>query len=218
VSPSTVRRPRPESGFSFIEILIVMAIIAVLAGLVTVALGVWARKGPEFDSRARAQKLQQLADSWKLKFQGWYPPTDLTKMHMATGSALVVTKVPNRSNDGIEALVQALHWPGFGIEAQIGEGETGNTDEDSLDKEAARGRDLVEVVDGYGNPLVYFPNTEYAAADQNPPTYVLGDGTVVTPRPWRVEGGFAMTSSVQVYSMGPDGEPNTDDDIKGWEN
>ena len=59
------------------------------------------------------------------------------------------------------------------------------------------------------------------AAELNPPSYELskpnkqGD-TTVTPKPWRDGAGFANPNGFQVFSMGEDGIPNTDDDLKGW--
>jgi prepilin-type N-terminal cleavage/methylation domain-containing protein len=209
-------RARSEAGFSFIEILIVMGIIAVLAGLVVVAIGVWTRRGPEFETSQRVQRLQNLAETWKARFQGWYPPVDLTKMVSVAGGGPEVKRVPNRTNEGIEAFYQAMYWPGFATEAGITEDQTANLDEDRLERDAARGKELLEPIDAYGYPLVYFPHTEYGAAEQNPPAYIGPNGAFY-PKPWKEESGaFENASSCQVFSVGEDGEPNTDDDVKGW--
>ena len=67
---------------------------------------------------------------------------------------------------------------------------------------------------------MYFVNTDYARADADPPSYWLADGTEVLPRPWKYvdeSRGFAEPRGIQVFSMGEDGQPNTEDDVKAWE-
>jgi hypothetical protein len=98
--------------------------------------------------------------------------------------------------------------------------EMGNTDADELVEEVTWGLELYEVVDGWGNPLVYFVHDEYEHAFAHPPTYVLADGTRVRPRPWSSAKGpphFMEPNGFQLFSMGEDGEPNTNDDICSWE-
>jgi prepilin-type N-terminal cleavage/methylation domain-containing protein len=210
-------------GFTFIEVLVVMGIVGVLAGMLVVVIFVWAKKGPETESRNRVQKVTALVDAWRLRFDGFYPPVRLADLPRIAGGTKVVKRTSNGVNEAIETLWQALNWDGFGVELGITDAQLGNTDEDALDEAITRaGKALLEILDGYGNPLVYFPNTAYAEADRSPPTYRLGvgegfDGRDVTPRPHRAaHGGFAQPDSFQVFSMGPDGEPNTEDDILGW--
>jgi prepilin-type N-terminal cleavage/methylation domain-containing protein len=208
-----------QAGFSFIEILIVMAIIGVLSGIVVVAIQMVAKKKPEFETETRLGKIKAGADTVKMKW-GMYPPATLAALGTASGTANAIKKVSNHTNEGIESLVQAMYWNGVEFDAQLGDGEFVNTDDDSLDKAVGvRGKVLNEVVDGWGNPLVYFPHTEYGAAFEKGVDYVLGNesgGTVVTVRPYKTENGFANPVSYQIFSFGPDGVPNTDDDIVGW--
>jgi hypothetical protein len=54
---------------------------------------------------------------------------------------------------------------------------------------------------------------------ESPPSYLRGDGAEVQPRPWKYEDesrGFAEPNGFQLFSMGEDGEPNTEDDVKSW--
>jgi prepilin-type N-terminal cleavage/methylation domain-containing protein len=209
-------RGRSERGFSFIEILVVMGIIAVLSGLVLVAVQIVGRKKPELESETRVNKLKGAADHLKINSGGQFPPIALTGIEQMLGGGVSIKKVPNHTNEGIESLLQAIYWPGAGIDPELGDGELSNTDEDELDKAVGRGKPLYEVKDGYQNPIAYFPFTEYAAAWEKPHDYVLGDGSVVQVRPWKSETGFANPMSCQIFSFGPDGQPNTEDDIKSW--
>lgn len=235
-APATPVRPRPgagERGFSFIEILVVMGIIAVLAGMVVLAINIIARKGPEQRTRVLLNNLSATTDHWKRKF-GAYPPTDFQQLTLYVAPSLKIPKAPNTTNLGIESLYQALHLHGFGTtpslrdpasEDDLGEGDLSNTDDDGVDKsfnikDSTR---LYEIRDGWGNPLVYFASAQYASADKDPPIYICGADDApesdVRPRPWRSPtGGFAKPDSYQLFSMGPDGVPNTEDDLKAWEN
>lgn len=207
---------RRAGGFSFVEILIVMAIIAVLSGLVVVAIQLVSRKKPEFDTETRAVKLAQAAEAVKLKW-GLYPPASLLALEAAAGGGGQIKKLPNRTNEGIEALFQAIYWPGTGVDPQLGDGELCNTDDDGLEKAVgSRGKVLFEVKDAWDNPYAYFPYTEYGAAAQKPHAYVTKDGETVDVVPWKTENGFENPTTCQVFSFGPDGQPNTEDDIKGW--
>jgi prepilin-type N-terminal cleavage/methylation domain-containing protein len=211
---------RSQRGFSFIEILIVMGIIAVLVGMVVVGTQIWGRKGPEFLTRARLQKVQAGITEWKRAYEA-YPPTDpadIPKYAMSGASA--VKGISNKSNMGIESVVLCLYWKGFNYDPQIQEDEFINTDEDELragvDKFGTKA--LREIRDEWNNPIIYIDSRSYAKADGDPVRYTteLGD---VDVRPWRNEDGtFAQPMSFQLFSMGPDGEPNTDDDIRAWVN
>lgn len=207
-----------ERGFTFMEVLVVMGIIAVLAGLTVVAMNIIVRRGPEFTSETTVKKIKAVTDQWKSRFER-LPPSDPKRLHKAAGGD-PLPSMSNSVNVGIETLYQALYWPFFNSDPSLNDEEIGNTDEDEFDKATSQGTTAYEIVDGWGNPLVYFVNTDYAKADEDPPTYRLADGTDVTPRPWKYRDearGFAEPNGFQIFSMGEDGIPNTDDDVKSWE-
>lgn len=217
--PSPRRRAR--AGFSFVEILVVMGIIAVLVGL---GLGVYQlaiKQSPKTKCKALLGKVRASTDLWKGKYR-FYPPSEFQKLATVLGPTIKLGRpVPsNTNNAGIEALVQALFTPGFGQNPDIDE-DRSNTDEDALDKAFASNGDLKlwEVMDPWGHPLVYFTEADYKDAEKNPPTYVNGNGEAVNPKPWRsaTGGGFAQANGFQLFSMGEDGQPNTEDDLKAWE-
>jgi prepilin-type N-terminal cleavage/methylation domain-containing protein len=222
----TPRAPRPddrtgraEAGFTFIEILIVMGIISVLVGMVVLALKIWGEKKPQVETRERAHRITGLLDGWRMTFDGMYPPTKLMDLvKVAGGGAKQPKKVDNTDNEGIETVYQALYYPGFSTDPNLQDNELANADEDKLPEaiNPQRGALLMEIVDGYGRPFFYFDSASYTAAYATPPRYRTKDGEDLYPKPWKGENGFEQPNSFQLFSAGEDGEPNTDDDIKGW--
>ena len=219
-TPSASRGARRgERGFSFIEILIVMAIIGVLAAGITVAINIWLRKGPEFATKNTLSKTKLMIDNWKQTFE-MYPPSDVTRIATVAGVGTKPAAPENKVNGGIEAVYQALYWPGFKSDPEWGEAELSNTDEDSLRKPINKHSttELMEIKDAYGHPLVYFNRDDYAAAFDSGHVYMNGNLEEVEAKPYKRENGtFYNPSSFQIYSMGEDGYPNTEDDILLWE-
>ena len=211
-----------ERGFSFIEILIVMGIISVLVGGVVVAIGMWARKGPEFQTKNTLNKTKMLIHDWK----GWasfYPPGDVTKIGGLVGTGGKTPSPENRINEGIESIYQALYWKGFKSDPAWDDIEIANIDEDSLRTAVNKlgQAELMEIIDGWGNPLVYFSSSDYKKFADSGQSYSSRDSSGlemdVEAKPWQKDDGtFYNPLSFQVYSMGADGEPNTDDDVTTW--
>ncbi len=221
-----------QLGFSFIEILVVMGIISVLVGGVIVAIGMWAEKGPEFATKNTLNKTKGLIENWKAKFEMW-PPGDVTKIADVAGVGKKAKSPGNKRNGGIEAIYQALYWPTVpdpqfkepdpGDEGAQG-AEIGNLDEDELRTAVNKrgSKALYEILDGWGNPLVYFNRNDYVQYADGGALYDSQDKEMnlmdVEPKPYkRPDGSFVNPDSFQLFSMGPDGEPNTDDDIKSWD-
>ena len=208
-----------ERGFTFIEVLVVMGIIAVLAGLTVVAMNLIVRRGPEFATNARVAKIKGVVDQWRQRFDQ-YPPSDPKRLRKIAGGAEGLPAAPNSYNVGIETLYQALYWPTFNGDPALNDEELSNLDEDEYGKATSQGTIAYEIKDDWGSPLVFFVHTDYAKADASPPSYLNFDGEEVTPRPWKYEDesrGFAEPRGVQIFSMGEDGQPNTEDDVKSWE-
>jgi prepilin-type N-terminal cleavage/methylation domain-containing protein len=220
------RRAAGARGFSFIEVLVVMGIIAVLAGIALVVMGIVQKKAPEFKTKTRLQKIAGTIEAFRLQ-TGVYPPTDIQKIKMTTGFPIQAGKLTNTVNAGIESLYQCLMLPGFDHKLDVSEAELGNTDEDKLDKPIAvsGSTELYELLDAWGNPFVYLVDADYAASFKEGVTYTLGSVSAeasgepsVQVKAWKLStGGYAQAGKFQLFSMGPDGLPNTDDDIKAWE-
>jgi len=209
-----------QRGFSFIEILIVMAIIGVLAAGITVAINIWLRRGPEFATKQTLSKTKLMIDNWKQTFE-MYPPGDVTRIAAVAGQGTKASATENKINGGIEAIYQALYWPGFKSDPEWSEAELGNTDEDSLRKAINKHSttELTEILDAWKNPLIYFHRDDYATAYDSGHSYLNATGEEVEAKPYKREDGtFFNPSSFQVFSMGEDGLPNTEDDILLWDN
>jgi prepilin-type N-terminal cleavage/methylation domain-containing protein len=214
-------RRRPEAGFSFIEILVVMGIIAVLVGLGVGVYMIAVKKAPEVRTDALLAKVRTNVDAWRGRFKT-YPPSDLNRLPMVTGLPMKIGRPnpSNVSNWAIESLYQCLRMPGFEHNVDLSDPELCNTDEDELDRAFASNGNaaLLEIRDAWDSPLVYFLEGDYASAEKDPPIYVNGQGEAVSPKPYRSSsGGFAQPGGYQIYSMGPDGQPNTADDRLAWE-
>jgi prepilin-type N-terminal cleavage/methylation domain-containing protein len=218
---------RRDRGFTFVEILIVMGIISVLAGLGVLALNLLSQKAPEIRTKNLVAKVNGGITHFHSRFHA-YPPSNPAQIATVTGAAgLSLGKTSNLVNAGSESLYLSFLVPGFGRSADLVDDELGNTDKDQTEKPfvpTLTVHDLFEIVDAWGNPLVYIAAADYLAYDKDPPVYYTGaqdEGVEpeVRPSPWKSEktGAFAQPRSYQLFSLGPDSLPNTEDDIKSWE-
>jgi general secretion pathway protein G len=69
-----VPRPRPTTGFTLVEVLLVIVIIGILAGLLLPAIGAAVRRAREATSSAEINQLAQALADFKSKY-GDYPPS-----------------------------------------------------------------------------------------------------------------------------------------------
>ena len=214
---------RLERGFSFIEVLVVMGIIGVLVSGVVFIVGNWMEKRPEMMTRDRMMTVKVAIESTRSIFAA-YPADDVRNIEKrwATGLAVKIKAPNNRTNRGIEAVVQAFNWPGNSTNPEFGDGDFVNTDEDvfGVAISAGKGADALELKDEWENPLIYIESQSYQKAKKNGGVEVMtADGEVVRAMPYENEdGSFVNAASFQLFSMGPDMEPNTDDDVLVWTN
>ncbi len=206
---------RSRSGFTLIEMLIVMTIIAVLAGLGVVALPALMRRGPKLAAQTFLTNLSAALEGYKNSGEGTYPPTTL-KDYVGVGN------LTNLENCGIESVVLCMNsknYSGsFGFEDSSGcklENLDGDQTQVQLTKFGTR--DLWEVLDPWGNPYVYFNAADYSAAAEV--GVVSGKNGPVKVVPWKNSKtkSFCCKDTFQLISAGPDGEYNTEDDITPFE-
>ena len=207
-----------QRGFTFIEVLVVMGIIAVLVGLSVAGITYFLHtRMPAMETSNRLNKISGYINGWKLRFER-YPPSDPKKIHKAAGGK-PLPPMPDGFNVPIESLYQALTWPGA-VEVSFAEDEKGNTDEDEFSKPTHAGEIPYELIDKWGNPFIYIEYTQYALAAESPLIFFNGEGEEVEAVPWRESENsenFAEPRGFQLFSMGEDGQPNTEDDVKAWE-
>jgi prepilin-type N-terminal cleavage/methylation domain-containing protein len=208
---------RRGTGFTLVEVLVVMAIISVLAGIVVASIGV-ARKFS--DAKATAvdiQTLVQAINTYNERF-GDYPPSSL--------AALGVKGLP--TNEGNEALVLALsskkkNGPFF----EFKETRLLNTDNDTLSNKdlgtlrknldpVQNSPSLFEYVDLWGTPYVYIHNRDYGKKL----SVVNRHGNTVQITGVKSEklGAYQAATSFQIWSFGPNGlnDNGEGDDIASW--
>ncbi len=218
------RRPvdaTDDGGFTLVEVLVVIAIIAALMGLVAAMI-------------PRAMKAQQKLQTSTLvtnvgaalealrndnEQYGKYPFT--RSKDLKIGKIHVGKEIgqPNDINVGIETVFFLLNCN----EVQAGQVTADqnliqNTDDDKF--RAARGRsadaEAREYCDAWGWPLVYFHSNDYK--DPKGVTEIMNLETkeTIDVRPKKLSsragGGYLNPNSFQLFSVGPNGVQDSDDD------
>jgi prepilin-type N-terminal cleavage/methylation domain-containing protein len=209
------RAARARAGFTLVEMLVVIAIIGVLAGLLLVGVRAFRRSGHVNAATSRIQALKLALEHYSGDF-GDFPPTSLAAFGL---------QGTNGKNEGIESLLHCLttkkgeQTPYFEPE----KAEIGNTDADSLLRNVAdsrlEGKEAFELLDPWGNPYVYFHHRDLRGGPKLE-TYTKGDGNVLKakPKPDERTKAYPGSTTYQIWSFGPNGE-NEDgggDDIKSW--
>ncbi len=211
---------RQNEGFSLIELLVVITILAALAAGGTVFVRIANRNREKAITEGRLQSIAIGLEEVK-KALGYYPPTYTRDLRSPGGKEKIGEKVgvPNETNVGIETVYIAFHMAGVKPDMQgLGDDALANTDKDNVAELVGdlQVSDLFEYVDVWGNPFVYLAGKDYKDVSKVE-TYVLANGTEVkvTPKTSDKQGIFVRAQSFQLFSMGPDGVPGTEDDL-GW--
>ena len=216
-----VRETGRMEGFTLIEIMVVIAIIASLIGASSLMLSIANRKKMETETKSRltgiAGAIEQLRGADQL---GRYPPTEIGKLVFAGFDGKKFGGQPNVTNVGIETIYVCFRLPGINVTPSGVEAEdaTGNLDDDKATSSVGKMAkpDLFEYIDAWGNPFVYINASDYKDPSKVA-EYVLGNAAhehvKVAPKKNDKTGEFVRPDSYQLISMGPDGKPNTEDDI-----
>jgi len=216
-----VRETGRMEGFTLIEIMVVIAIIASLIGASSLMLSIANRKKMETQTKARLDgiglAIEQLRNTDQL---GRYPPSEIGKLVYSGFDGKKFGGQPNATNVGIETVYVCFRLPGINVTPSGVEAEdaTGNLDDDKASSTVGKMAkpDLFEYIDAWGNPFVYFSSTDYKDPSKVA-EYVLGNAAhehvKVAPKKNDKTGEFVRPDSYQLISMGPDGKPNTEDDI-----
>lgn len=215
--------PLPRvAGFTMIEVLVVVAIISILAGLITVSVQ-HARSFSEAKrTRMEIQALIGAAEGFKQAF-GTYPPS--------TFAVPPLKFKTNGINEGNECLLAYLttQKKGGPFLMDLGDDRLENLDQDSLsaknvkvvvDKlDWTRGNSqLLEYVDLWGNPFVYIHNRDYRSRKKI--KYVDGEGKTVEVKASKSKktGAYQNPTSCQIWSFGQNriNENGEGDDVVSW--
>jgi len=201
------------SGFTLIEILVVLAIVAALIGVVTPLLFKTQEQGERATTAAIIQKIKTALHQRQNdpKF-GDVPSTDLVEAGF---------NPINGTNTGIEVLVAVLGAEDSALNTIDDEEKLINTDGDRDPKMTTyqNSRDFWEYADAWGNPLIYFRLRDFSDNPNATMQYRTGEGNLidVSPIQSKKTGSFAgATDGYQIISIGPDCEFGTDDDVVSW--
>jgi len=208
-----IRQSGARAGFTLIEILTVLVIIAILFAFVvgSVMQGDDVVKGE--NTRAFIAQLEATLSEYNIEF-GDYPPSTFAEQD----------GIPNKINMGSEVLVTKLFSKDWS--ADVPEERLGNTDDDATKQTITSFSkpDLFELVDDWGNPIVYLHRRDYAKgqvyATLDPSTGEYYEETVkgyTNPK----TGDPYNRRKYQLISAGPDGrfgaiEGEPSDDIANF--
>lgn len=206
---------RLQRGFTLIEVLVVVSILAVLMGLISI-LVLKSR-----DEKLKMQTTQLVTaylpdkiERYKQEMKKLPPMTmaELAKNKRWEG----VTVVGNSTNECNECLLVALRHPD--LSARLGEGDLptedpfGNTDDDiwNMVPDGSDGVEAREILDAYGNPVVYISKNFYG----QPVKVVNFRGEEVEVLAVKKPNGtYYNQDTYQIIALGANGVQDEDPDV-----
>ena len=214
----SVQQRFENAGFTLIEMLVVISIISILAGLSMVMVMSGGQTGRVSAEEARIAQIVLSAKTFETEY-GDYPPSTLEDIGIKA----------NGVNGGIESLYAHLETRKHGgpFIDDVATDDRGNTDSDELSASqlkklkqridwARDGSKLFELVDLWGSPYVYIHCRDYKL----PAQVQSMEGQVFPVRAAKdpETGGYINPNSFQLWSIGPNGinENGDGDDICSW--
>lgn len=200
-----------RSAFTLLELLIVLVILSVLgAAFLVVSTNVF-QNADKTEAQQRINTLSTMIQGYRT-LEAEYP-RDRLGDGMAT----------NNTNGGAEALFVALFDASYTGEMPD-QGWLVNTDDDTSTSQLTRlpTRELFEVGDPWGNPIMYFESLRYDA-NEGVGVMCIEYGTeiateqTVSPGMDERTGAYANANGFQLISAGPDGWFGTEDDITNYD-
>jgi prepilin-type N-terminal cleavage/methylation domain-containing protein len=211
-----------SDGFTMIEILVVLSIIAIIMALISPTLFRLAGRGDVTKARALIVQVSTALKAYAADPKcGAYPPTSLenTFLKLPSGGKYK----PNETNIGIESLVFHLLQGDYAGESPFSDDKHfSNTDDDrcGVTLPGLNTDELLEYTDAWGNPLIYINLLDLDAKAGTRYQVALRDGEILVIEPFksrRFKGAWAgWQDGFQLISLGPDEEFDTADDIVSW--
>ncbi len=233
IQQSSPARRGGRRGLTLIELMVVILIIGIIAGVLTVAVTGAFGKGRDAEAQSTIRLLTAAIDSFEAQMR-IYPPSSLDSLSQAIGQPATD---PNTTNKGIEALVLALRGRALPSGALLQDDDfnrlrvnTDNADGGEImtsDPTGAGGNMLAwELRDPWGNPFVYVNFQDEFNSLIDPIIEVIdGTGTqhdidLQTLKDALIDPatGVSVAPIYALWSFGPDGinDYGKGDDVVSW--
>jgi len=212
---------RRESGFTLIEIMVVLAIMAVLMGGVAFIIKFAGEAGQRAETESLIREIEASLSLVRGQDNlGEYPPTDTRELRIGSKKLGKTLGISNSTCMGIETVALVLFMGELNLgSTRIDRKYLLNLDNDQIGVKQLtvhENQDLFEIRDAWEQPLIYIHHRDYDRFESEPYVSLDFQGNEILVQPWRDEttGSWYKLESYQLFSIGPDGEPNTDDDIR----
>ena len=227
-------RARRTSAFTLLELMVVITIIVVLAGVLVVGISSAFGRAGEHETKTMIDTLSAGVGRFETRYR-FYPPSSISRLSTFFGAAPPEFD-PNETNMGIEAVVMALRTRRNGgpfLDNALLAQRTSNTDSDEVITNFTNVEGeikLFEIRDYWENPLVYV-NLDDLNPARNPNAagsiYIVGKNggqqaiqlAELNTALIDSETGVVRAKGYAIWSFGPDGinDYGNGDDIASWQ-